>query len=362
MIAELQTAISNSPSRRRSLDHKLSSADLVRIRVERMALLLRSAPTTIAVAAINAAITVAIVWTEVDRALLVSWAGAVIALAIARLFMWARYSRMRAAGRALAVYARFHVTAMGLDGMLWGALAPIFAVHGLLGNAFLPFMIAAMTAAAIASAGASWRAVIAFNIPALAPFAVTYAIASETHGLAIALIVVLYAVATAYLAWTTQQMVMRSIRLRSRNDRLLEALRRQVDVANETEKRFRALVESSQDVTLIFSPEGRVTYASPSVNAVLGAPPRFIVGKTTKDIVHPDDLALIRAAGEKALSNIGEVTPVPHVCLRDANGGFVALGGRLTNMLYVPGVEGFVFIGGRLAPREREEVRHAIAV
>jgi PAS domain S-box-containing protein len=221
-------------------------------------------------------------------------------------------------------------------------------------------MIAAMTAAAIASAGASWRAVLAFNIPALAPLAATYAVASGEFGPPIAFIVLLYAVATAYLAWTTQQMVMRSIRLRSRNDRLLQALRKQVDAAHEAEKRFRALVEASQDVTLIFSPEGRVVYASPAVATALGAPPRMIIGKTTKELVHPDDLPLFRAVGEKALSNLGEVIPLPHVCLKGEHGKYVALCGRLTNMLYVPGVEGFVFNGGRLESREREHL-HAVA-
>ncbi|MEZ5927791.1 MAG: PAS domain-containing protein [Parvularculaceae bacterium] len=359
MIAELQTAISNTP-RRRHVDPKLTPADIVRIKAERMALLLRSAPVSIGVAVINAAITVGIAWGSVEHPQLAAWAGLVFALAAVRLFMWWRYSRMQAAAHGLANYARFHVAAMAVDGALWGALAPIFAVHGLLGNAFLPFMIAAMTATAIASAGASWRAVIAFNIPALAPFAVTYAIAAGAYGPVIALIVFLYAIATAYLAWTTQQMVMRSIRLRSRNDRLLDALRKQVDAAHETEKRYRALVESSQDITLIFSPEGRVVYASPAVNVALGAPPKLIVGRTTKELVHPDDLALFRSVGEKSLSNIGEVIPLPHVCMKRADGDYVALGGRLTNMLYVPGVEGFVFNGGCLDPCENHQL-HAVA-
>lgn len=359
MIAELKTAISNTP-RRQSVDHKLTPGDLVKIRVERMALLLRSAPVAIAVTVVNAAITTWVAWSSVDRLMLGVWASLVFLLAVAMVVLWRRYSRACPAAHGLATFARIQVASMGLNGALWGALAPMFAVHGLLGGAFLPFMIAAMTAASIASAGASWRAVLAFNIPALAPFAVTYAIAAGDYGPAIALIVLLYAVATAYLAWTTQQMVMRSIRLRSRNDRLLQALRKQVDSAHEGEKRFRALVEASQDVTLIFSPEGRVVYASPAVAAALGASPRFIVGKTTKELVHPDDLPFFRAVGEKTLSNLGEVIALPHVCLKCADGEYVALGGRLTNMLYVPGVEGFVFNGGRINSHEKEKL-HAVA-
>ena len=350
MIAELQTAIVNTP-RRHKVDQKLAPADRVKLRVERLALLLRGAPVAIVISLVNVLITLAIAWGAIDRTILLTWSGAVVGLAVVRLGVWLHYTRFKAAAHGLTAYARLHVAGMGLNGVLWGALAPIFAMHGLLGNAYLPFMIAGMTATAIASAGASWRAVLAFNIPALAPFAAVYAVAGGAFGPAIAAIVGLYAIATAYLAWTTEQTIMRSIRLRSRNDRLLKALRNQVDAAHEAEKRFRALVESSQDVTLVFSPEGKIIYASPAVNAALGAPPSAFIGKTTKELVHPDDLPQFRAVGEKALSKLGEVIPLQHVCLQRQDGSFAPFGGRLTNMLYVPGVEGFVFNGGRLDPR-----------
>lgn len=350
MIAELQTAISNTP-RRRPVDQKLTPADRVKIRVERMALLMRGAPVAIGVTVVNGLITLGVSWAAVDRKILLGWGGLVLGLALVMLSLWIRYSRAPAPAHGLALYGRLYVIWMGLNGVLWGALAPISAVHGLLGNAFLPFMIAGMTAAALASAGASWRSVLAFNIPALLPFAAVYAVAGGAFGAAIAAIVILFAIATGYLAWTTQQMIMRSIRLRSRNDKLLDALKKQVDAAHEAEKRFRALVESSQELTLIFSPEGRIIYASPSVDAALGAPARALIGLTTKDILHPDDLPLFRAVGERSLSALGEVIPLPHVCFKAHSGDYVPLNGRLTNMLYVPGVEGFVFSGGRISKR-----------
>lgn len=120
-----------------------------------------------------------------------------------------------------------------------------------------------------------------------------------------------------------------------------------MDEAHEAEQRFRALVEASSEVTIIFSPEGRVTYASPSVERALGAPIDALVGQTTKEVVHPDDITVFRAAGEKSLSQLGEVMALPHICMRASeDSGYVALSGRLTNMLYMPGVEGFVFSGG----------------
>ena len=98
--------------------------------------------------------------------------------------------------------------------------------------------------------------------------------------------VVLYGVATGYLAFVTQRMIDRSILLHTKNEKLLTALRRKVDTAHTAEQRFRALVESSLDVTLIFSPEGRVVYASPSAEKAFGIPAYMLLCSTGIHYLH----------------------------------------------------------------------------
>ncbi len=347
MIAELKTAIVNGPQRR-GFEADLTDADRVKIRVDRHALLLRGAPTAIVASAVLALVTLCVGWRDVAPLAISVWAGLVCALAAIRIAVWLHFSRRKSSAQALEAFVRFHVVAMALNGALWGALAPIFAVHGMMSHAYLPFVIAGMSAATVSSAAASWRSVLAFNTPALAPMAATYAFTSGSTGLAIATVVIIYLIATAFLAVRTQEMIVRSIRLRSRNANLVKALSRHVDAAHEAEQRFRSLVEASKDVTLIFSPEGRVVYASPSVEAALGAPAGDFVGMSTKQLVHPDDFPIFKAVGERSLSNLGEVIPLGHVCMKSGQGEYVVLGGRLTNMLYVPGVDGFVFTGGPL--------------
>lgn len=347
MVSGLKTALANKPQKR-TVDEQLTSADRIKIKVERHALLLRGAPTAIFISVFNALITFAVGWGHIDLGIIGGWTAAVLLLAAFRLAVWRRYSKSAAIGHSLFKYTRIHVTAMAANGVLWGSLAPIFAISEMMSNAYLPFIIAGMTAAAIASAGASWRAVLAFNVPTLAAAAISYGLFAERDGMLIAAVIVLYGVATTYLAWTTQQMIVRSIRLRSRNDNLLAALKSQIDAAHEGEQRFRALVESSSDVTLIFSPEGKVIYASPAAETAFGAPPQNIIGLSTREIVHPDDFDQFKAVGGKTLSTIGEVIPLEHVCMRVPGGDYVNLAGRLSNMLYVPGVEGFVFNGGRV--------------
>ncbi|MEX0646036.1 MAG: hypothetical protein WD076_12045, partial [Parvularculaceae bacterium] len=105
MIAELQTAISNTP-RRRPVDQKLTPADRVKIRVERMALLMRGAPVAIGVTVVNALITLGVAWTAVDRKILFGWSGLVIGLALIMLSIWIRHARTPAPAHGLTLYSK----------------------------------------------------------------------------------------------------------------------------------------------------------------------------------------------------------------------------------------------------------------
>lgn len=359
MIAELQSAISKAPSRRERLK-KLSRVEAVKLKVERAALLFRGAPTAIGISLVNMVITIAVAWSFVDRTVLLSWSGAVLGLGLIRIAVWLHFRFAGPSGRAIARFATFHLVFMALNGTLWGSLAPIFAVYGMSSSPFLPFIISGMAAAAVISAGASWRAVLAFNIPVLTPLAATYALTVPETGLAIATVIVLFGGATTYLALRVQAMIDRSILLHTHNTELFDALQLQADEAHLAEQRFRALVESSHDVTLIFSPDGLVTYASPSVERVLGVPPEMFIGLTTKDIVHADDIAQFRSVGEQSLSDLGSAVALAHVCMKGPEGEYTPLSGRLTNMLYVPGVEGFVFSGGAKAQAPHHHLHKAV--
>lgn len=360
MIAELKTAVDQRSDIKSRLK-KLSSVETVKLNVERAALLFRGAPIAVAVSAVNASILALVTWSDFDGPLLAIWLAAAISFAIVRAGIWLRFRALGLSGRNMVRFSRVHIVLMAVNGAIWGALAPIFFVNGLLDHAVLPFVVAGMAAGSLASASASWRCVLAFNFPALLPLAVVYAVAAGVDGLAIAGVVSLYGVVITALGVMIQLMIDRSILLQTRNSRMFKALKLQADQAHLAEQRFRALVESTNDLTLIFSPDGIVTYASPSCQQIFGVEARKLIGVATKDIVHPGDLKEFRAVGERSLSKIGAVTQLAHVCLRAAEqNNYIAFGGRITNMLYVPGVEGFVFNGGLLDETERAVLHKAV--
>src|SRR5919205_1910508 len=84
-----------------------------------------------------------------------------------------------------------------------------------------------------------------------------------------------------------------------------ERTRELVAAVEASEARFRALTENSRDVTSILDAEGVVRYISPSVRRILGFDPEGLVGRTSFDFVHPDDVAELSAVFARATRDRG---------------------------------------------------------
>ena len=104
--------------------------------------------------------------------------------------------------------------------------------------------------------------------------------------------------------------------LKQQPDRLPSAVRRAVQEAEERaklreaemelvrrEKYFRTLTENSLDVVTILDREGAYTYASPSVEQVMGYAPPEMVGQKIFARIHPDDSPQALKAFQAALEN-----------------------------------------------------------
>jgi two-component system, LuxR family, sensor kinase FixL len=68
------------------------------------------------------------------------------------------------------------------------------------------------------------------------------------------------------------------------------------DRLQESERRWRALIENSSDVVLIVNPDLRLRYVGPSIERILGIRPDEMLGNDNLGRIHPDDVALVRAA------------------------------------------------------------------
>ena len=114
----------------------------------------------------------------------------------------------------------------------------------------------------------------------------------------------------------------------------------QLELRN-SEERFRALIANGSDVTLVLTAEGRVTYASPAMERLLGYPSNSLIGTLAFELIHPDDLE--RAMNSFILAFTGENSPDGlQYRVRHRDGSWRWTESVTTNHLETPGVTGFI--------------------
>ena len=111
------------------------------------------------------------------------------------------------------------------------------------------------------------------------------------------------------------------------------------EAVQRSEARFRALVQRSSDAVVVAGRDGRLSYASPAIEALLGRPAEAAVGAPLADLVHPDDRdeALAALAGVR-----GGPSATVHLRLRHADGHDVFVEGVATALYDDPAVGGLV--------------------
>jgi PAS domain S-box-containing protein len=124
----------------------------------------------------------------------------------------------------------------------------------------------------------------------------------------------------------------------------------------ESQHRFRTIVEQSGDVVTILDADARVTYQTPSAEAVVGHAPETVEGEDFFEFVHPEDEDRVRAEFDAALEDPDYRSSVEHR-FRHADGSWRVFDTRGTNMLTDPVVGGVVFVSRDVTRRRRREQR-----
>lgn len=107
-----------------------------------------------------------------------------------------------------------------------------------------------------------------------------------------------------------------------------------------SEKRFRSLVQNGSDMIKILDENAVFTFSSPSVEQVLGYTAEQIIGKSVMDFVHPDEIKQIRQHFE--LIKKSDYHEIQYFRFKNATGEWRWLETKLTNLLNDPAVKGIV--------------------
>ncbi len=113
------------------------------------------------------------------------------------------------------------------------------------------------------------------------------------------------------------------------------------EVLKKSEEYFRAITENATDIILIVNKKGTITYASPSVEHILGYKQEELIGKRSMDLIVPDDLP-------RAIHDFGKAVFTKEVIIpnffrvRHKDGSERILEGVGKNLFDNSAVEGFV--------------------
>jgi diguanylate cyclase (GGDEF)-like protein/PAS domain S-box-containing protein len=123
------------------------------------------------------------------------------------------------------------------------------------------------------------------------------------------------------------------------------------EARRRAEAKYRALVQFSSDVVVLVDREGMVSYASPSVERILGIP-HEMQGVCVFDLIHPDDLVDARLNLQLAVDQPGVLDGVPiELRVLAADGSYRHLEILGSNLVDDPDVGGIVLNGRDVTDR-----------
>ncbi|MEO5683906.1 MAG: PAS domain S-box protein [Chitinophagaceae bacterium] len=110
----------------------------------------------------------------------------------------------------------------------------------------------------------------------------------------------------------------------------------------KSEKFFKGVIESSDDMITIIAPTGETIYASPAVSKKFGYSNEETLKLNIADIVHPDDALIMHEFITKIMMHPGVPMQCPLIRDRKKDGTYMWVDGTLTNFLETEGINAIV--------------------
>jgi two-component system, sensor histidine kinase and response regulator len=140
--------------------------------------------------------------------------------------------------------------------------------------------------------------------------------------------------------------------------------RRAAEELRKSQAMFRSLIEDTSDLIGIVNPDGLLRYVSPSHERILGYRPEELVGKSSVDFVHPEDLAALSSQVEGSLPDADAGTDLAapqgdtavELRFRCKDGSWLYIEPRVRNMFDDPEVAGLVVHSRDVSQRKRAEL------
>jgi len=127
-----------------------------------------------------------------------------------------------------------------------------------------------------------------------------------------------------------------------------------IEVSTHSDRWFRALIEHSTDAIALLTPEGTITYASPSIERILGYTPQEFMTLNGFDVIHPGDDSSLARTFQQLLATPGLVeTQQFRSCHKDGTWRWVEA--TVTNLVHDPDVQAMMMNLRNISERKQAE-------
>ena len=298
---------------------------------------------------INSIILVIVLWEVVNKNRLFIWILAVFVISAVRIYLQHTYKTIEPTQHAVNRWKNFFLITLAISGLIWGSAGVVLFPLGSIGHqAFVAFVLGGMVAGSVGVFSVMISAFLAFSIPALFPLIVRFYLIVDPIHFAMGTMVSLFWLIMVMTARRFNTDILNYFLIKYENIELISELETEVNVrktaeiklkekkkeiekivdvrtselqdANkkltneieerrliahalqESEEKYRDLVENINDVIYSVDINGIVTYISPVVKSTLGYHPSQVVGKNFTEFVHPEDLQFVMNRFEKVIS------------------------------------------------------------
>ncbi len=252
----------------------------------------RNGPTVLLANLVNGLILACVLWaSDIPHQMVLCW-YTLLMLAVAYTYLrWRGYDRAVQGNDVKAWLQRFAFGKL-FAGIVWAiTILYLYRGVGTENLVVVVFLLAGMTAAAVASSAVYRPAVLAFNAPILGGLAFYFFTRGTYTDWALAFFALIYFAFVNRMASNIEEHLVGEVALREKNRELVSSLEYAVAETRDREEKFRVIADYSHSWEAWFSGDGKLLWINPSVERLTGFSAAECLGHRSHpmEIVHPEE-------------------------------------------------------------------------